>query len=551
MPKQINNLSTQASVSVRKWTGRTFRTTVGELYPCHLLFGMQPISLIWWDPKDPLSQAAAMVHRFACEMPTRDAKVMCDFWGFATHFVRKEFPRLRGDEDLSVEHWLSQVHFNEAWKQGIREAAASNSISGRDLEWETFIKGEGYEDWKYPRAINGPSKKVKGVTGPVAHAMDEKLFELPYFVKHLDVAQRPALLQSRFGLRPVSGTDFSSMEAHHFGVYNEFSRFWQHWVAGHHPDAGNYFTVFDQLYSGTSVCRAKHVLGKVHQRLMSGRMTTSSENGALNLVLLKFLTLRTKYPTADVFELYERHHEVEVLCEGDDGIFDQVHIDPQLITAMGLKLKIDHYPSYETASFCGVVCTRDTVVTNPIKFLQKFSMLPAKYMSLGFDGRLSLLRAKALSAYHQYRNVPVVGPFAYWVLECTRSYDARRFVDFDAYKRRELLAALKERVWREKPCVSLESRNLVERLWGLTVKDQVYLESQFHGPLKPIQSPVPIDKPILDFCLSSVGAGALALEVPREHVPAVLAPVRNGGEIGTPQRRPRTIHLRTLRVPVA
>lgn len=55
------------------------------------------------------NQAAASVHRFACEMPPRDAVRMRDFVAYARAFITHWFEPLLPHEMLTFEEWLAKT----------------------------------------------------------------------------------------------------------------------------------------------------------------------------------------------------------------------------------------------------------------------------------------------------------------------------------------------------------------------------------------------------------------------------------------------------------
>lgn len=154
-------------------------------------------------------------------------------------------------------------------------------------------------------------------------------------------------------------------------------------------------------------------------------MWTSSLNSALNLLLLSYLVLKTKNPHLDGKALATKFPEFNGFVEGDDGIAEAADIDGSLVAGLGIKLKLERHPNYTSASFCGIVKPiprLDVIVTDPKKVITDFFWLSGQDYARKPAYHMGLIRAKALSLYYQYRNVPCIGPLCFAALKRTRSF---------------------------------------------------------------------------------------------------------------------------------
>jgi hypothetical protein len=215
----------------------------------------------------------------------------------------------------------------------------------------------------------------------------------------------------------------------------------------------------------------------IDQTLMSGSVWTSSANGALNLLLLSYLTLRTKYQTCGSRELAGHFHEFRGCVEGDDGIAPDEHTEytSELIKQLGLKLKLEKHKNYTTASFCGIVKPSqdvDTICTDPTKIICDIFVLDSQYKNATQNKQLGLLRAKALSLLYQYQDCPIISPLCSAILAKTvgKSCDATRL---DYYHRQVYDEAVRaKRFYHTLPAISDQTRYFVEEHYGYSVEWQ-------------------------------------------------------------------------------
>jgi len=353
---------------------------------------------------------------------------------------------------------------------------------------KSFIKHEVY--WPEPknaRGINSYEDEWKAFIGPFQKAVDEKLFKaLPYFIKGLNPRDRPRLLFDKLGRNRVMSTDFSSFEAHHIGEMAKVGVFWiMHMLRGV-TFKSHFRRVLVRMFQGTNTSRFKHLTVSVAERLMSGAMWTSSANGVLNLLIMSFLNAKAKYPAASNEWLVENHELYFTgFVEGDDGICLDNDIPDSLITDLGINLTWERHPNFGTASFCGALCSLDdlVVIADPIKWLAKMTVAPPKYLHSSRNVKMSLVRALALSGLYQYRDCPVIGPICWSLCKRTSGFSIDRVTaEQDAWKRDLLVAANRRETWSTQPVVKPSVRDLVAEMFGVSVPDQLYLESLFIDP---------------------------------------------------------------------
>lgn len=370
------------------------------------------------------------------------------------------------------------------------KAVRASQYSGELFTIKSFLKRESYPSPKHPRGINPHPIETNTLLGRLFQQLDPALFSLsnnhgPCFVKKIPVDQRAQFISDKFGDRPVNTTDFSSFECHHRGPFTEVAWFWIHHLAHRSVDKSILDVVHELLFKD-NLCDFGDIQALVPQTLMSGALWTSSQNGSLNLFIMSFIVLHSKYPNANATELARRFDEFNGCFEGDDGIFEG-YVNPDVINRLGLKLKINEstggrpHENFTTASFCGIVKILDepTNIVDPRKTMCDFFVLPPAYASMRDSRVLALLRAKALSYYYQYRNVPIVGPLAFAVLERTKSITVSVDDEEDFYKRNILRSAIQSgQFWKQPPEISPAVRVFVEQQFELDVQYQLEYERE-------------------------------------------------------------------------
>jgi hypothetical protein len=482
------------------------------------------------------SAIAGAAHRFACEMPARDPLVVGRFMEFARCFIKARFPRAPADTDVSIEAWLAGAPYTKVRKaQLLKLFADKQCVYGQDYHNKSFIKCESYDTYKAPRPINSYSDESKAQVGPYAHAADEAIFSTKYFVKHVDVRERPVRLRDTFGTRRVKGTDFSSMEAHHYEDYAELSLIWQSHVLRDVSGASSYVSLLEEMCMGVNKCEFKSVTVETVQRLMSGKMTTSSDNGVLNLCLLKFLLVESNNPGLSVEGMMECEDNYDVLVEGDDGIFDDALINSELVSSLGLKLKLDSYESFSDASFCGILSDPESLenVTNPYKAMADFAVLDPKWLRSSDSTKADLVRAKALSYAYVYRGAPVITALAHFAMRATSGRDVSWTLrTADAYQHHLLSAALKEQAWKQRQDVTMSARILVEKVYGMTIQEQIAVESYLDSlnGLTPINPPCSFPDLWVKHAADYVTFSLSDVQYPKPHYPDFVRDVRSNGK---------------------
>lgn len=426
------------------------------------------------------NHVASVIHRFGCKMPRYNGDVFKDFNEFSRLLIRS-FSPVTPHELPDFEDWLLRTSYNGSRKSQLR--ALKYSKPGMDYSLsksKSFIKWEGYCDAKHPRAINSPSDESKICLGPLINAIDKKTFKAKWFVKGSDPREWPKRLLSVLGTDPVMETDFSSMESHHRDGFAKLIFYWFMHMSRTAMVRNSSRRLVAKLMLGTNSTEFRTLTAMIPQRLMSGAMWTSSANGVLNLCLLSYLIMRSRFPHLEPSQLIQLHgREFRGFVEGDDGLCAASDVNMDLITGLGLKLKFKFSSNYTEASFCGIVTSGcdGTLVTDPLKVLRNFFVIPPKYKMASDATHRQLFRAKALSYKYLYNDCPVVGPLCDKVCELTKSVDCRKVMSetnpwlLTCVDQSQVLSS-----WKTKPNVTDGSREIVARHFKFPLLDQLAIE---------------------------------------------------------------------------
>lgn len=504
-PVKLNQHTSDLAIVVRKYKLKTVPSAVYSNIGFYL-DGRPAFSMFKPSTSSAENMIVSVLHRFGRDMP---GLANADFVNYVYMFSAKWFHPLTAKERLWESDWLQKCNYSGSRKRMLYEIKRNPNWS-EFFKNKSFLKDEGYVEPKHARSINSYSDLSKSVLGPIIKSIEKKIFSLRWFVKGMDVATRPALLQSLFGASPVAGTDFSSFEAHHRGGFAKI-------LARIHMKMLKAVTtnverkILWQMMMGRNVCEFKCITASIDQTLMSGALWTSLNNSILNLLICSYLCLRSNNPNDTVPELIAKTEHFKGVFEGDDGLFEKFEPTPGLIASLGIELKLDFYPNFGDASFCGVVCDDQelSVLTDPKKFLRNFFLLPVQLLNARETLKRAFLKCKALSAYHQYKNCPVVGPVSHSILLKTRhiTINENTMALLGSWDRDEF-EHVKPREWLLPPTITSRSRAKIEKMFGLSPAEQLELED-FDGIRKnlvmaPMWLSPQSERHTQDFCVRSV-----------------------------------------------
>lgn len=460
------------------------------------------------DPSDTRTALTGAMFRFCRKIPNSNRRKR-KFRRFVQRWLKKNMVPLSVDVDYSFETWIKNTSYTEARKKELTEKwkrlnidfddySKANSLNiNRDsvhrlFALSSFIKDETYPTFKHARGINSRSDEFKCLVGPIFQLISDALFKLPWFIKKIPIHERPQYiidLLHRVG-ENYTGTDYTSFEAHFEGEMMADCEMQLYKYMVQFLPVGPWFIeiISKAFFEDENVIRFKNFIIGIFGKRMSGEMNTSLGNGFSNLMFMLFLCKENG------------NKKVRGVIEGDDGLFVMQGKPPneKAFADFGLNIKMVSEKEISHASFCGMVFDPidKTNVTNPIDELVSFGWTSRQYAQSRRGIHLSLLRSKALSLAYQYRACPVLSALAYKVCQLTAMCNVKQFLTkqathylnsyeleiaraaFDYFNKNDLL---------KQP--GMNTRLLVEFLYGLTVQDQLTIEKYINSwtELQPIR----------------------------------------------------------------
>lgn len=425
---------------------------------------------------DTDTMIAGVLKRAASKHPVPKGFKMRKFRRFVERWLKKNLTPLAADTDVSFETWIEKCPY-ERWRKEELKAKyekITNIFDPKHGRVKCFVKDERYPAYKHARGIYSRTDEFKCLVGPYFRAIEEKVYELPQFIKHVPVHKRPQYISDFLkGEGVVYATDYSAFESQfrkeimtvcEIALYKYMTQYL--------PDHGKFWKLLEVLM-GEQHCVFKFFDAWLDTCRMSGEMCTSLGNGFSNLMFATFLA----------FE--KGDSDLKIVVEGDDGLMKTiVQLTAEDFAELGLTIKIEKHDRIETASFCGIVFDSEDklTLTNPLEVLADFGWAPSRYVNSKQYKLLVLLRAKSLSLAHQYPGCPIISELAQYGLRMTRHIrrDAmEKHVTqgpMNLWEREQLIAA-----WRDERNITVvppgwRSRTLVAELYGIDLSTQLRIE---------------------------------------------------------------------------
>jgi hypothetical protein len=416
----------------------------------------------------------------------------------------------------AFEAWLEGCTYSQSRKKQLRDVYYKSNFSwqylsdlvsqtgsikkaikkmiSKMIELNSFIKDEHYVDWKHSRSINSRKDLLKCILGPICQLMADAIMkQRPEFIKYVPVHLRAKYIYDRLfkaATKAVS-SDYTSFESHFRpSVMQDVEmRLFRHMLKNVPFRDLILEFIAHFKYKALNVMNFKHFTMKVRAKRMSGEMDTSLSNGFSNLMFL--------YYTAHANGMDWR--DVKCVIEGDDALCVMTKTVPQqFFKDLGLLVKVDVQDSIEHASFCGLIFDLDdmAVVSDIVKNVVSFGWTNHLYLAASEKKLTKILRCKAFSMAYQYKHCPILSKLAQKYLDLTSHVNIDNFSKNnrfnDNYKQEILLQALEYYKSNDLiPSVGMGTRNLVEKVYGITIADQYRIEQEIDNikDLSPMHLP--------------------------------------------------------------
>lgn len=435
------------------------------------------------DPSHPPSAVGGLFKRSGSGTPKLNRQTTRAFRRFVILWLRKNINPLVDSDIPGLEEWLEKTPYSRGRKVELKDIWDKFVTDGMNYELfgivKSFIKDETYPEYKFPRFINSRVDSAKCYFGPAVQAVSDKLFALPWFIKKIPVPERPEAIRTMLENAGMDEdyifTDYTAFEAHFVKEVMEITQFelFRHMLKNT-TGFKKWMEVYETTMGGINKLIFKDFNAEILATRMSGEMDTSLSNGFANLMLFLFVTYR------------KGAHKVVGYVEGDDGLFA---VSPAAAAPtekdfadLGFTIKIGHTKKLSEASFCGQVydMTELLVVTDPKEMLLRMGWTNKRYTKASYKTRMQLLRARGYSLVYQYNGCPILDVLGRRILELTDGYEIeeRIFQSMDQWEREKLRAATTNSL-PERKIPGPATRDLVARLFGVSVEKQLELEAKF------------------------------------------------------------------------
>jgi hypothetical protein len=435
---------------------------------------------------------AGVLKRFAFQPPEPKDGILDELAKFITEKILCRLTPLNPETDVSFHTWIGNKHDPEWRRQELTDVYHKQVVFGpatmREAKVKTFMKDEGYVKYKQPRAINARSDPMKVRLGPIFHAIEDEVYKMPEFIKHIPVKDRGKYIEERLyrvGCKYLT-SDFTSYESLFTKMLMQHcERLLYDHMTKYLPDHREFMAMFDKFLLGKNNLISRYFKAQIEATRMSGEMCTSLGNGFSTMCFCYFIFDKVGFL------------EPELVVEGDDNAASGYGTAPtkEDFASLGLVIKIEEFQIFSDMSFCGLLFDQQAkqIVTDPLKVMATFGWGPKEYVNARTSKLMSLLRCKSLSFAHQYPACPVVTALAHYGLRVTAGYDVRAIAQsrtFDSYKREQLRQAMSAPLVREE--IHPNTRALVERVFNISIYDQFRIERMLDTKkdLEPIIDPV-------------------------------------------------------------
>lgn len=432
------------------------------------------------DPADPKTTKAGVAKRAASKLPNPNKATLKRFKNFVKKWCKKNIKPLDADHDFSFETWLSKTNYTSSRKEELRRVYA-RSADIKDPKYhmcKCFMKDETYVDYKHARGIYSRTDEWKCFLGPMIKAIEEEIYKLPQFIKHIPVHERPDYIM-KYLFRPdatYSATDFTSFEASFVRELMQCTSFVLYKHMMRNTPLWKQMNFAMKVLAGTNKCLFKRFRFWVVATRMSGEMDTSLANGFSNLMAFLFLCHEMGIK------------DVKMVVEGDDGLAStpgNKFPTSEMFAELGFNIKLDIHQDIEQASFCGIIFHRDerVNVTNPLENLFTIGWLPERYAKAKLSTKMAILRCKAFSAAYQYPGCPMIDAYARHILKHTRKYHSaavhavHNLNVFNNYERETMIRAVKTEAHLPVRKCGMYTRIMVQNNYGISIHDQIKFEN--------------------------------------------------------------------------
>lgn len=404
--------------------------------------------------------------------------------------LRKQCSELRIPADFIIDQdkYIDDLPHSENRKNQLREAKIRmlEDPSYKIDAVEIHIKpNDAFEKFAKPRGIYARSDGAKVKYGSVVHVIEERVFQLPYFVKKVPVSQRAKYIYDYMDgkndrLYNYYVTDYSNFEAQLSPeLMNVCECQLYKYMTSRNKEAKEVMERFCSVITGEQQVWAPNLQAWMMGKRQSGEVSTSLGNGWTNLIMAMTVC---------------RDHGIpfEKFCgvfEGDDGVIRtprDVVLTANDFARYGMVIKIKKVPNITQAEFCGLIFSDKDLsnIKDPIWTLVGYgwSRSSLKYVKSKrlVDGQLL---AKAICAICEAPRCPIVKPFMLKMLQLTKWTNP--IYDNDWWEKYVMKEFDQEKILENRLFwqlvgeeIPLCNRSVMQDYYGISIGDQLRIENE-------------------------------------------------------------------------
>lgn len=424
----------------------------------------------------------SVVHRIAGYTPEPDEQTIQEFSEFVKKFV-KTIPPLPPETDVSSESWIiNHPTYSAVKKQQLLELHKNFWKKVDPATVKCFVKAETYPEPKPARGIYARSDEMKIKFGPWFHAIEQKVYSLPYFIKKIPVQERPGKLKELIAEgRKYVVTDYTSFESHFTEQMMAACEFhlYRHMVKLI-PGSEDFINEMETTLAGMNKLTFKDITAYVRARRMSGEMNTSLGNGFSNLMFTLFMCEKTGV-------------EAIGYVEGDDGIFAFNGKPPgqEMFAKLGLNVKYEEVPSPLLASFCGIIADEESLtnLVDVAETIRNFWQIDARYAKASEKTLNKIILCKAYSMLYEHPNCPIIHELALYYIRKFGRLKIKRFLMnssyLNNYEKARLSGLMEQLPQAVEGKVAWSSRIIVQEKFGIMIEEQLRVEKSLKQDVLP------------------------------------------------------------------
>jgi len=156
-----------------------------------VLVGIAPVMA---DINDRDTMIHGCLCRFCAKNPSVTSTCLNKLGIFVDDWLQRNLKPLPLHIDFDFDRWVDSINHPDYRKQELRQVWEDLGGQSPATENQSHGKRETYLKYKPARGINSRDDQFKAWSGPIFHEIEEVLYRLPSFIKHIPEKDRPHYL---------------------------------------------------------------------------------------------------------------------------------------------------------------------------------------------------------------------------------------------------------------------------------------------------------------------------------------------------------------------